>query len=313
MAPMRILVVGAGSVGGYFGGRMVAAGRDVTFLVRAHRVAQLSKGLTISTGSTQIVVPIKVIAAGQDGGRFDAVLLAVKSYQLADAIAEFRPYVGADTMLVPTLNGMQHMDTLRAEFGARKVVGGVAKLVASLDSAGRIVDQGSFHELLYGEWNGEHTDRIRAFDRAAQGAGFDARLSGHIEQDMWEKWAMLASMGAITCAMDGDIGQVARAPGGVRFAESLFAEVVSVITAEWQPLSAGFQSQTLAFLSDRSSGQTASMFRDMKAGRQVEAQQIIGDLVARAAAKAVATPLLSSALVRLQVYQQQQLEKNLGR
>jgi 2-dehydropantoate 2-reductase len=291
---------------------MAAAGRDVTFLVRRHRVAQLSRGLTIRSRNEDTVVPIKVIVGGQDVGPFDAILLAVKSYQLAAALGELRPYVGNDTMIVPTLNGMRHMDTLRAQFGTRNVIGGVAKLVASLDEQGRIIDQGSFHDLVYGEWNGEPSERIRALDRAAQGSGFDAHLSAHIERDMWEKWAMLASLGAITCLMDGDLGQVARTSGGVRFVERLFGEVVSVIAAEWQPLSEGFRSQILAFLTDRASLQTSSMYRDMKAGQQVEADQIIGDLVARGTAKGVATPVLSSALVRLQVYQQQQVEKRAG-
>jgi len=123
---------------------------------------------------------------------------------------------------------------------------------------------------------------------------------------MWEKWAMLASMAAITCGMDGDIGQVARAPGGPQLVESLFSEVVQVIAAAGQPLSDTFRSRTLALLTDPSSTLTSSMFRDMKAERPVEADQIIGDLIARGAAAGLATPLLSSVRVRLQVYEQRQ-------
>lgn len=304
---MRILFVGAGSVGGYFGGRLAAAGRDVTFLVHARRAAQLASGLTIRTQDSETTVPVKTITAGQDGGSFDAVILAVKSYQLAPAIEELRAYVGDDTIIVPTLNGMKHMDELRARFGSAHVVGGVAKLVASLDADGRIVEHATLHDLIYGEWDGARSRRILALDREMQGAGFNAHLSLQIEREMWEKWGMLASVGAITCLMDGDLGQVARTPGGAHFVESLFSEVLAVIAAAWRPLSADFRSRILAFLTDRGSVQTSSMFRDMKAGQPVEADQIIGDLVARGAAKGIATPLLSSAWVRLQVYQQRQL------
>jgi len=146
--------------------------------------------------------------------------------------------------------------------------------------------------------------RMRAIDQLMKGAGFDARLSTDIEREMWEKWAMLASLGAITCAMDGDIGQVARAAGGIDFVQALLAEVLTAIGAAWRPLSDSLKSQTLSLLTDRSSTLTSSMYRDMKAGQRIEADQIIGDLVARAAARGVATPLLSAALLRLKVYEQ---------
>ena len=303
---MRALIVGAGSVGGYFGGRLAAAGRDVTFLVRRGRATQLANGLIICSKSQETVVPIKVICAGEPAGEFDAILLAVKAYQLNGAIEDFASYVTEKSVILPVLNGMKHMDTLRSRFGALHVVGGLAKVAATLDERGRILDQGSFHDLAYGEWTGEKSPRILALDQFIQGAGFEARLSTEIEREMWEKWAMLASLAAITCLMDGDIGQVARAPGGTQFVQSLFGEVVAVIAAAWRPLGETFKSQTLSFLTDRASNLTASMYRDMKSGHRVEADEIVGDLVMRGSAKGVATPLLSAAFARLKVYEQKQ-------
>jgi len=303
---MRLLVVGAGSVGGYFGAKIAAAGRDVTFLVRPQRAAQLRQGLTLRVKEEDTLIPVRLIVAGEEEGHFDAILLAVKAYQLAGVIDDIRPYCSTDTLILPVMNGMKHVDTLRSRFGAERVIGGLAQIFASLDEQGRIVDHGAFHDLAYGEWDGSRTSRILALDRHLAGAGFNARLSTHIERDMWEKWAMLASMAAITCGMDGDIGQVARAPGGPQLVESLFSEVVQVIAAAGQPLSDTFRSRTLALLTDPSSTLTSSMFRDMKAGRPVEADQIIGDLIARGAAAGLATPLLSSVRVRLQVYEQRQ-------
>ncbi len=302
---MKLLIVGAGSVGGYFGARLAAAGRDVTFLVRPRRAEQLARGLTIRTNGTDTVVPVRVIVGSERGGPFDAILLAVKAYQLADALDQIREHVSADTMIFPVLNGMKHVDTLRAQFGAHRVIGGFAQIVTSLDEEGRIVDQGAFHDLVYGEWDGTQTTRILELDGHLQGAGFSARLSAHIEREMWEKWAFLSSMAAITCLMDADIGQVARTAAGPRFVESLFAEVAEIIAAAGQPLSEGFRKRTLSLLTDRTSVLTSSMFRDMRAGRPVEADQIIGDLLARGSAKGIAIPLLSGVLARLQVYQQQ--------
>ncbi|MFZ1906408.1 MAG: ketopantoate reductase family protein [Steroidobacteraceae bacterium] len=299
---MRALIVGAGSVGGYFGGRLAAAGRDVTFLVRPRRATQLASGLTISSSGQETVVPIKVICAGEAAGEFDVILLAVKAYQLDGAIEGLGSYVSHQTVILPVLNGMKHMDTLRSRFGALHVIGGLARISTSLDERGRILDQASFRDLAYGEWTGEKSGRILALDQFMKVAGFDARLSTEIEREMWEKWAMLASLGAITCLMDGDIGQVARAPGGAGFVQSLFEEVVATIAATWRPLNEPFKSKVLSFLTDRASTLTASMYRDMKSGHRVEADQIIGDLVTRGSAKGVSTPLLSAALTRLKIY-----------
>ena len=126
---------------------------------------------------------------------------------------------------------------------------------------------------------------------------------------MWEKWAMLASIGAITCLMDGNIGDVASAPGGLELVRDLFAEVVAVIDAVWRPLSDTFKARICSQLTDRSSRQTSSMYRDMNAGHRIESEQIIGDLVTRAATKRMATPLLSTILVRLKIYEQRQLSR----
>jgi 2-dehydropantoate 2-reductase len=213
-------------------------------------------------------------------------------------------------MILPVLNGMKHMETLRSRFGADHVLGGAARIATTLDERGRILEQAKFHDLAYGEWSGERSDRIVALDQFMTGAGFDARLSNNIEREMWEKWAMLASLGAINCLMEGDLGQVARAPGGIDFARALFAEVMAAIAGAWRPLSDSFKSQVLSFLGDSASTLTSSMYRDMKAGHRIEADQIVGDLVSRAAAAGVAAPLLSTVLVRLKIYEQAQGAKS---
>jgi 2-dehydropantoate 2-reductase len=300
------LIVGAGSVGGYFGGRLAAAGRDVTFLVRPRRATELAQGLTIVSKGEETRVPVQVIRTGAAAGEFDLILLAVKAYQLDAAIEDLAAHVSRSSMILPVLNGMKHVDILRARFGSAHVIGGVAKIASTLDERGRIVDQADFHDLAYGEWNGERTARILALDEFMRGAGFEARLSADIERDMWEKWVMLASLAAVTCLLDGDIGRVARAPGGVDLVGSLIGEVVATVEAAWRSLSDPFKTQILSLLTNRGSSLTASMYRDMKGGHRVEADQIIGDLVTRAAAKGVATPLLSAALIRLKVYEERQ-------
>lgn len=300
---MKMLVVGAGSVGGYFGGRLAAAGRDVTFLVRAQRAAQLAAGLVIATPGGRTTIPVRTLRASQVSRDFDVILVAVKAYQLQAAVEDFGPFVTEGTLVVPLLNGIRHLELLRARFGAARVVGGVAKIGTSLNDDGWIIDQGRFHDLAFGEFSRARTARIDALDSFLRVAGFDARVSPDIERELWEKWAMLAAVGAVTCLMDGTLGEVARVPGGADIAGRMFAEVCSVIESEWQPLEPAFKEQTLAMLTDTSSPQTSSMFRDLKAGRPIEADQIIGDLVARALGRGTAIPLLSCVLARLRVYE----------
>jgi 2-dehydropantoate 2-reductase len=283
----------------------------VTFLVRRRRAAQLADGLTIISKGAETRVAVKAITAGEPAGEFDLILLAVKAYQLDAAIGDFGGYVTQGSMIVPVLNGMRHMDILRSRFGSAHVIGGVA-IASTLDERGRIVDQADFHDMAYGEWSRERSGRILALDQFMTGAGFDARLSADIERDMWEKWAMLASLGAVTCLLDGNIGQVARALGGVDLVKSLFAEIVAAIDAAWRPLSNPFKAQVLSLLTDQGSSLTSSMYRDMKGGYPVEADQIIGDLVMRATEKGIATPRLSAALTRLRVYEEIRAGRSCG-
>ena len=304
---MRMLVVGAGSVGGYFGGMLSKAGRDVTFLVRPARARQLASGLVIVGSDGEQTIPVMTMTAGTAADMFDAIFLSVKAYQLSDAMVDFAPYVSGDTMILPVLNGMKHMDVLRGRFGARHVIGGVARVFASLDSGGRVLDQGDFHDLIYGEWDGAKTDRIARLDAFLAHAGFNARLSAEIEREMWEKWAQLASLGAITSLMNADTGAIARADGGRDFIVALFHETVRAVAAAWGPLSDQFQSTILAWHTNTGSGLTSSLYRDLQVpGRPLESDEILGDLLRRANGGAANFPLLSAALTRLRVYERRQ-------
>ena len=229
---MRLLVVGAGSTGGYFGGRLAQAGRDVTFLVRPRRASQLREsGLQIVSPHGNVTVRPKLVTANEIEAPYDAVLLGVKAYSLDAAIDDFAAAVGPETTIIPTLNGMRHIEILEERFGKEPVAGGVCKVAATIDPDGRIVQLAQFQELAYGERDGSVSQRMERLHAFMQGAGFDARLSHSIEYEMWEKWTMLATLGGITCLMRGNIGEVVAAPGGASFILSFLDEVVSVASA----------------------------------------------------------------------------------
>jgi 2-dehydropantoate 2-reductase len=302
---LRILVVGAGSTGGYFGGRLAQTGRDVTFLVRPGRAAQLrANGLQIISPRGNITLQPALVTAGQIAGTFDAVLLTTKAFSLDQAMEDMAPAVGPDTVILPVLNGMRHVELLVSRFGRQAMAGCVCKIATNLDDEGRIVQLAPLHEITYGEMDGRASSRMARLDATMQGAGFDARLSHSIEAEMWEKWVLLASVGAINCLMRGNIGEVNAAAGGSDFILCLLEEVVAVATAAGHAPGQEFLTNTRQMLTASGSLQTSSMYRDLLLRRPIEADQIIGDLLARGRNLGVVTPLIAAAYAHLSIYLQ---------
>jgi 2-dehydropantoate 2-reductase len=301
---MRLLVVGAGSTGGYFGGRLAQAGRDVTFLVRPRRAAQLREsGLRIVSPYGDATLHPQLVTADAISQPYDVVLLTVKGFQLEAALADLAPAIGPDTMILPVLNGMRHMDVLAARFSPRNLLGCVLKVLTVLEDDGRIVQLGPLQELAYGELDGSTTSRIQALDAFMQGADIGARISGVIRREMWEKWNLLAALGAVTCLMRGTIGDIEACPGGAAFALHLLGEVIAIVRAVGEPPSETFVNSAREQLTAKGSPLASSMFRDVQRGRPIEVEQIIGDLLRRGAKTGIATPLLSAAYLHLLVYQ----------
>jgi 2-dehydropantoate 2-reductase len=303
--PLRVLIVGAGAVGGLFGGRLAQAGRDVTFLVRPARAERLrAEGLKIvSPAHGDATIPVQTVTAQTIASPYDVVIFAVKGYTLEPSIADFAPAVGAGTMILPLLNGMRHLDALSARFGADAVIGGYCYCATMLDGEGRVVQIGPAQQLVYGERGGEATARIAALDATMQGARFDARASGNVMHEMWEKWVMLASAGGITCLMRGTTGDVASSPGGIAFSLAFLEEVAATAAASGYPMTEAYMEQKRKAFSDPASTNAPSMFRDLEGGLDVEADQMLGDLVERARKLGVATPLVATAYTNLKVYQ----------
>jgi 2-dehydropantoate 2-reductase len=299
-----LLVVGAGSTGGYFGARLAEAGRDVTFLVRPARAAKLQEtGLRILSPYGDATLRPKVVTPATLAETYDAVLLTVKAYQLEAAMEDFASAIGPESMILPVLNGMRHMELLAQRFSPHNVVGCALKVSTTLDDDGRVVQLSTMQEIVYGELDGERTPRIAALDAFMRSAKIGARLSPTIRREMWEKWTLLASLGAINCLMRGSIGEVEACPGGTAFALQLLNEVVAIVATVGVPPSDGFLAAARAMLTEKGSPLASSMFRDLQGGKPIEAEAIVGDLVRRGADAGIAAPLLSAAYVSLVVHQ----------
>jgi len=302
---MRILVIGAGAVGGYFGARLARAGRDVTFLVRQRRAEQLRRtGLHVIEPETEFTVQPKLLLAAElhaNPQTFDLILLSTKAYQLEAAIEDFAPAVGPETAILPLLNGMSHLDTLAARFGRHAVLGGSTRISADLDPEGRVIDMDKLlHDIHFGELDAKVTPRIQAIDAILRDCEFDLFLEPDITAFMWNKWTVLSALASITCLLRGSIGAVEACRYGKQTELAILAESVAIATANGYPPPAPFLAAVETRLTLPGSDLTASMHRDMMRGAPVEVEHILGDLLSRA--KNIDAPLLRAAYVQLSVY-----------
>jgi len=279
---MRILVVGAGAVGGYFGGRLLEAGCDVTFLVRPRRAAELAEtGLVINSrfGDVMLKAP-PTIQESELRPEFDLILLSCKAYDLDGAIDSFAAGVGPETVILPLLNGMRHLDLLDQRFSATSVLGGQCLIAATLDDRGHIFHLNDSHLLTFGEREGNRSPRIDGIAAEIGKAKFESRASSAILLEMWEKWVFLASLAGITCLMRSSVGDVIKA-GGEYLALDLLEECRSIAASAGFAPRAGFLEQTRSSITAPGSLLTASMLRDMERHARTEADHILGDLLRR--------------------------------
>ena len=301
---MRILFLGAGALGGYFGGRMTAGGADVTLLVRANRQTQVAGGVQIISPLGDARIPVRTITTDQTADPFDVSVLTNKAYGLTGALEAIAPFVGPSTAIVPLLNGMAHYAAIQTRFPGTPVLGGVAHIPAEMRADGTIVHRGKLQRLTIGPRAGQDTRAVaEALVAAAQAGGVDAKVSDTIEQALWDKWVMLTSLAAGTCLMRGDVGQICRTDHGIAFMASLVAECTSVADAEGFAPSERQQGIYRDQLLNPQGTFKASMLHDLENGNLTEAQHILGDMIGRAAAHGIEVPMLKAALSHLQVYE----------
>ncbi len=343
-------MVGAGATGGYFGGRLQEAGRDVTFLVRPRRAEVLrDRGLRITGLGRETVLTPRLLTAPELDGDYDLVLVSVKATALPAAIEDVSRAVGARTCVVPFLNGMAHMDALNKAFGSQAVLGGVVRLIATLADDGDIVQLAPPADMVIGEQGGGVSARLRLMESVLSGAGFAFEVSPDIRSAMWHKWVFISTLGALNVLARGSVGevvaaegggavaaegggataesgqvaaaeggggvaaeggdaaaesgQVVTAEGGERLGPAVAAEAAAISAAAGHPVPAQTMANIVAFMTRSGSTDTASIYRDLAAGRPTEAEQILGDLTARARALDVPTPLLDLATLSLRVHE----------
>lgn len=302
---MRILVMGAGATGGYFGGRLLQHGRDVTFLVRPARADSLaSNGLMLRSvhGDVLLTKPPTVLA-NQLKETYDLILLSCKAYGLDQAMRDIAPAVGEQTMILPLLNGMRHLDLLDERFGERHVLGGQCVIAATLVTDGSIHHLNQAHSLSFGERDGSMSARMQQLASVFSNAGFDARPSTSIVQDMWDKWMFLATLAGITCLMRAPVGDILATTGGEAAILGLLQECCAVASGAGHAPSQKTLDRARAVLTEAGSSLAASMLRDLQQGHLIEADHVIGDMLARAAEPLRENSLLAIVYAHLKAYE----------
>jgi 2-dehydropantoate 2-reductase len=301
---MRILVLGAGAIGGYYGLHLAEAGGDVTFLVRDRRAGQLTRdGLVVASRGQEHRRAVPYRQAGEIDGPVDLVLLTCKAYDLEAAIDAIAPAVGPGTVVLPLLNGLAHFAALDTRFGADRVLGGACYIAVTLGPDGTIRHTSPGDLILFGARGGAIPWQVEALATLFAATPVTARASAAILQDLWEKWCMLAAGAALTCLMRGTVGEVMATEAGHRIAEAMIEECRAIAAAHGHAPRPPSAEQTRRMLTDPASRWAASMMRDLDAGLpRLEADAILGDLIHRGAAAGIAAPLLAAAHCSLQVY-----------
>lgn len=309
---MRILVLGAGGVGGYFGGRLAQAGADVTFLVRPARREQIARdGLRITSPLGDLTLPAATVLAGELTPAYDLVLLTCKAYDLESSMDAIAPAMQGACAVLPLLNGMAHLERLDARFGRDAVLGGSCGIDVMLRPDGVIRHSGTLQRIVFGERDGQRSPRTRAFADLLARSTIDWEHADDIVLRMWEKLMMLSVLAAITCLFRGNVHEIMSAPGGREAAEQALQATVAIAAREGHAPTPAAVAQAQRRLTDPEGRWSASMMRDMEGGRPVEADHVIGWIIERGRRHGITDPVLSHAYTHLKTYETRRAEQRL--
>jgi 2-dehydropantoate 2-reductase len=310
---MKLLVLGAGGIGGYFGGRLAESDTDVTFLVRPQRREQLARdGLRIKSPVGDLQLPVKTVLASELGPGYDCVLLTCKAYDLDSALDAIAPAMDGKCAVVPMLNGMAHLARLAERFGAGMVLGGACSISVHLDKDGVIHHADPLQKISFGERDRSKSARARMLGDAFAATKIDWELADDIERTMWEKICFLSVLAGTNCLFRANIGEIVSSPGGLAAIERALAVNFEIATREGhppRPTAIEFGRKTLT---DPTSKRRGSMLNDLEAGGPVEADHIIGWMLERARVHELDDTVLSLAYTHLKAYERRRAAGRLG-
>jgi len=303
---MNILIVGAGAIGGYFGGRLLEKGENVTFLVRAKRKEILEKsGLKIESVYGDAKLAPRLVTSKDIGDKFDLILISTKSYHLTQAINDIRPFVKEDTIILPLLNGVGHLEQLIDAFGEDAVIGGLCFIETTLDEHGTILQKSPIHQLIYGERSGEITPRMEKLKAAFEGANASFVLSEQINQEMWHKYLFITALSGITSLMESPIGPIMELETGRNTVALLLEELGAIMKKINAPIHDTITQELYTKISNMPYVMKSSMQRDIEKSLPLESDHLHGLLLQHANAHDMPTPILETIYTKLKIYEKE--------
>jgi 2-dehydropantoate 2-reductase len=288
---MRIAVIGAGGVGGYFGGRLAAAGEEVFFLARgAHLRALQTSGLSLQSPKGDLHLrSVKATDDPQKVGTVDVVLLTVKMYDVDAAAAALTPLLGPDTAVITVQNGVEAVEMVAHHIPRSHVVGGVAYIVAAITEPGTIRHT-ALDLLIFGELEGRRSPRLERFADAGRRAGFQARVSDDILIDLWGKFTRLSVFSGLTAAARSPLGVIRQDPDLTAMMRAALQESLQVARASGVALSDQYMKEILAMVGDMPAEAKSSMLEDLEHGRRLELPWLNAAIVRLGREAGVPTP-----------------------
>ena len=309
---MRMLVLGAGAIGGYFGGRLAAAGSDVTFLVRPKRREQLERdGLRIQSPVGDLNLPVKSVLAPDLTPGYDLVLFTCKAYDLDSALDAIAPAMDGHCAVVPMLNGMAHLARLDERFGAANIMGGTCTISVTLEKDGVIHHADPLQRISFGERDRTKSDRARILANAFATTAIDWELADDIVQTMWEKISVLSVLASVNCLFRANLAEIIGAPGGLAAIERALAVNFEIAARNGHPPRASSRVFGRKALTDPTSTRTASMLHDLELGLPVESDHVVGWMLEQARAHGLDDTILSLAYTHLKAYEARRAARRL--
>ena len=299
--------MGAGGIGGYFGARLIQIGADVTYLLREKRQKLIQeKGLSIETPKGNFVVHPQTVRAEALQPIYDLIILAPKAYDLADSLQSIAK-ASSRGVILPFLNGLTHLQTLDQAFGKSRVMGGVAHIGAMIKESGSIKQLTDLNVLTVGHRSDAHKELAQKFHQICNEAEFKNIYSDNIEQGLWDKWVLLATLAGMTTVTRGNVGQITASPYGKTLTEHMYQECCAIAKAYQFPITDSAQTKALELLTQKDSSFSASMLRDLNSHHPTEHEHVLGELIRLGDQHAVQSDLLKLAYIHMNV------EEKIGR
>ncbi|MGI1660263.1 MAG: ketopantoate reductase family protein [Desulfitobacterium sp.] len=303
---MNITVLGAGATGGYFGARLAESGANVTFLVRENRAAQLkAKGLVVKSviGDINIAEP-QIAVNSEDIPACDLVILGLKNYHLAASLPQLKVLVDKGAKILPFLNGVEHFEILQKEFGKENVLGGVCKIISTLDSEGNIIHTGKLAQIIFGELEPSSGGFCQQLEQVMSKANFKTIYTDKVWNEAWAKYAFISVFSGVTTAGDLTTDLIDAHEASRNVYRHALEEMKSLATATGAVLAEDFIDQNVAGLSKYQKGTTSSMHQDKRKGLPLEVESLQGGAIRLARRYNLQVPTIETLYGLIKPYEQ---------